>query len=50
MVYLRDGETSRPFTGESMLILRAKKSDVDHFAKGKLDLDDFRKKVQIQAY
>ncbi|MFB0524954.1 MAG: hypothetical protein ACETVZ_05395 [Phycisphaerae bacterium] len=31
----------------SVLIIRAKKSDVDAFAKGNLDLDKFRQRVQI---
>jgi hypothetical protein len=34
----------------SVMTLRAKKSDIDAFAKGKTELDDFRKKVSIAAY
>jgi hypothetical protein len=32
-----------------VLIVRTKKSDIDEFSKGTLDLDDFREKVQIVA-
>jgi hypothetical protein len=32
------------------MTLRAKKSDIDSFAKGKTDLDDFRKKVSTAIY
>jgi hypothetical protein len=32
-----------------VLIVRAKKSDIDEFSKGTLDLDSFREKVQIVA-
>jgi len=34
----------------SVMTLRAKKSDIDAFAKGKTDLDDFRKKVSVAVY
>lgn len=34
----------------STLTLRAKKSEVDDFAKGKLNFDDFQKKVSITLY
>ena len=34
----------------SIMTLRVKKSDVDAFAKGNLDLDAFRKKVAITTY
>jgi hypothetical protein len=33
-----------------VLSIRAKKSDIDAFAKGEADLDQFRKKVQILVY
>jgi hypothetical protein len=36
--------------GESTMTLRAKKSDIDAFAKGTLDLDAFTKRVAIQVY
>jgi hypothetical protein len=36
--------------GRSVMTLRAKKSDIDAFAKGKTELDDFRKKVSISVY
>lgn len=31
----------------TMLIIRAKKTDIDGFAKGDLDLDQFRQRAQI---
>jgi hypothetical protein len=34
----------------SILTVRVKKSDVDSFAKGKLDLDQFRKKASLTIY
>jgi hypothetical protein len=34
----------------SILTIRVKKSDVDSFAKGKLDLDQFRKKASVSIY
>lgn len=34
----------------STMTLRAKKSDIDAFAKGKTEIDDFRKKVAIAVY
>jgi hypothetical protein len=34
----------------SVITLRAKKSDIDAFAKGKVELDDFRKKVSTAIY
>jgi len=39
-----------PATRQSILTLRAKKSDIDAFAKGKLGLDDFQKRAQIATY
>ena len=36
--------------GESTMTIRAKKSDIDDFAKGKLDLDAFRKKAKMLVY
>lgn len=35
---------------KSVMTLRAKKSDIDAFAKGRLDEDEFRKKVTVAAY
>jgi len=32
------------------MTIRVKKSDIDSFAKGKLTLDDFRKKASIVIY
>jgi hypothetical protein len=36
--------------GETVMTIRVKKSDVDAFAKGSLDLAGFRKKAAIQTY
>jgi hypothetical protein len=35
---------------ESVMTLRAKKADIDAFAKGELNLDQFRQRVNIVAY
>ncbi|HTD66803.1 MAG TPA: hypothetical protein VK846_09780, partial [Candidatus Limnocylindria bacterium] len=35
---------------QTTLTLRAKKSDIDAFSKGKLDAEEFRKKVAAQVY
>jgi hypothetical protein len=43
---LDDGAPARG----TIMTIRASKSDVDAFATGKLDLDDFRKKVTITSY
>jgi hypothetical protein len=45
-VYIADRSEPR----SSMLTIRVKKSDVDSFAKDKLNLDDFRKKAKITSY
>jgi hypothetical protein len=37
-------------TGETVMTIRVKKSDVDAFAKGSLDLAGFKKKSSIQTY
>ena len=34
----------------TMLTVRAKKSDVDSFAKDKMNLEDFRKKAKVVSY
>ena len=34
----------------TIMTIRVKKSDVDAFAKGKLDLDEFRKKAKVSTY
>ena len=34
----------------SALTIRVKKSDVDSFAKGKLDIEAFRKKASVTLY
>lgn len=36
--------------GRSVMTIRAKKSDIDAFAKGKIEVDDFRKKLTITTY
>jgi hypothetical protein len=36
--------------GESTMTIRAKKSDIDDFAKGKLNLEGFRKKAKTLVY
>ena len=35
---------------QTTMSLRAKKSDIDSFAKGKLNAEEFRKKVTVQVY
>ncbi|HEY0549593.1 MAG TPA: hypothetical protein VGF13_08325 [Verrucomicrobiae bacterium] len=35
---------------QSTMTLRAKKTDIDAFAKGKLNAEEFRKKVSVQVY
>jgi hypothetical protein len=42
------GETGSPST--TVLTIRAKKSDVDSFARGKLDFEKFQQKVEIFTY
>jgi hypothetical protein len=42
-------EASGP-RGESTMTIRAKKSDIDDFAKGKVGLDAFRKKAKMLVY
>lgn len=37
-------------SGETVMTIRAKKADVDAFAKGDLKLEDFQKKVSITTY
>jgi len=39
--------TGYGFSSPTVLIIRSKKSDIDGFAKGNLDLDKFRERVQI---
>lgn len=40
----------QPESRSTMLTIRVKKSDVDAFAKDKLNLDDFRKRAKIMPY
>ncbi len=46
------GTDSSPmgFTSSTVLTIRAKKSDIDAFVKGNLDLEQFQKKVEIFTY
>lgn len=46
----RDGQAQGGNARGSIMTLRVKKSDVDEFAKSKMDLDQFRKKVSISTY
>jgi len=39
-----------PLTSGNVLIMRARKADVDTFAKGKLDFDKFQNRVQMFTY
>jgi hypothetical protein len=48
-VLITEPGDGRPAYGTIMTI-RVKKSDADAFAKGKLNLDDFRKKASITTY
>jgi hypothetical protein len=43
-------ETMGAPRGESTMTIRAKKSDIDDFAKNKLNLDAFRKKAKMLVY
>jgi hypothetical protein len=45
--YAFSGNSGGP---RSVMTLRAKKSDIDAFAKNQTDLDDFRKKVSVAVY
>ncbi len=38
------------FSSPTVLTIRAKKSDIDAFAKGQLDFDQFRQKTQLLSY
>ena len=38
------------FLPQNAIVIRAKKSDIDSFAKDELDFDKFREKVQIFSY
>jgi hypothetical protein len=49
-VYQGDLPEDIKLSSPTMLVIRAKKSDIDSFAKGDLNLDKFREKVQILSY
>ena len=38
------------FASATILTIRAKKSDVDAFAKGEIDFEQFQQKVEMFAY
>jgi len=44
------GDSKGGRTRGTVLTVRVRKSDAEAFAKGKLDLDEFRKKAKISAY
>ena len=44
------GQPYRGPAGGTMMTIRVKKTDVDDFAKGKLNLDEFHKKAKISNY
>ena len=46
----RDLEHRADGSAQSVLTIHAKKSDIDSFAKGKLTLEEFRKKVALTLY
>jgi hypothetical protein len=43
-------ETARGSSRRSIMTIRVKKSDIDAYAKEKLDLDDFQRKASIHTY
>lgn len=45
-----DRDAPTPLTSGNVLIMRARKADVDTFAKGKLDFEKFQKRVQMFTY
>ena len=49
VVVASDSDDGVPARG-SILTIRAKKSDADLFAKGKLTPEDFRKKLSVTTY
>ena len=42
--------SGRTFSSSTVLTIRAKKANVDDFAKGQLDLEQFQEHVQIFTY
>ena len=51
----RDGDTllwqeSEGAARQTMLTVRVKKADVDAYAKGKLNAEDFQKRARLAAY
>ena len=49
-VEVRESERRADGSARSALTIHAKKSDIDSFAKGKLTLDEFRKKATVALY
>jgi len=46
----RERSTTAASRGETIMTVRVKKADVDAFAQGKLDANDFRKKAKLFVY
>ena len=49
-VYKGDISEAFDISSPTLLVIRAKKSDIDAFVKGDLDIDQFREKVQVLSY
>ncbi len=49
-MYTKDAFDRSGFASPTVLVIRAKKADIDNFAKGGLNLDSFRQRVQILSY
>jgi hypothetical protein len=49
-VYKGGGADELNLSSPTVLVIRAKKADIDSFAKGGLNLDSFRQRVQILSY
>jgi hypothetical protein len=43
-------DASRTGSRDTMLTIRVKKSDVDAFAKGTIEFDEFKKRAAVSAY
>ena len=49
-LYSKDAFDDFKFSLPTVIVIRAKKSDIDSFAKGSLNLDNFHQRVQILSY
>ena len=49
-VYKGDISEAFDISSPTLLVIRAKKSDIDAFVKGDMDIDQFREKVQVLSY